>query len=369
MTRLAPRQASDHGLLLAISISSVSLAVLALREATTPGLGSRALTAGSLVLGLAAAFALWVGAMRRAVRESPDAEPDPAVDLLSAIPDGLLVVEEGSVSSVNNRLCELVEFEPEELLGTVGPLPFWPPEHRHEIEAWHAGLDVRGVCEAELTFRRRDGGRIRVHVAGRTVPGDGGASRQLISVRDISAAHMRERRLADLAARDPETGLLNHGEFEERLRDAVRRALATGTNVTVVLAELGTAGRTGGVVFQRPEALVAVERLRALLRAGDEIARTGEGELAWILPDTDAHGGVGAVARARTDLAALEGVTLTVGVCDLATARDALALYAFADRALARARRQGLGGTVQYTPAVGGPAGQRPARHKGEGHL
>ncbi len=145
-----------------------------------------------------------------------------------------------------------------------------------------------------------------------------------------------------------------------RLRDAVRRALASGTNVTVVLAELGRRRPHGALVFQRPEALVAVERLRALLRAGDELARTGEGELAWILPDTDAHGGVGAVARARTDLAALEGVTLTVGVCDLATAGDALALYAFADRALARARRQGLGGTVQYTPQSDGPPGRAP---------
>ncbi len=115
--------------------------------------------------------------MRRAVRESPVAEPDPAGDLLSAIPDGLLVVDGGSVNSVNSRLCELVEFEPEELLGTVAPLPFWPPEHRHEIEAWHAELDVRGECEAELTFRHRDGGRLRVLVAGSTVRGPVGALR------------------------------------------------------------------------------------------------------------------------------------------------------------------------------------------------
>ena len=48
-----------------------------------------------------------------------------------------------------------------------------------------------------------------------------------------------------------------------------------------------------------------IERLRALLRAGDELARTGTRELAMILPDTDAHGGVGAVARARAELAEL----------------------------------------------------------------
>ena len=121
----------------------------------------------------------------------------------------------------------------------------------------------------------------------------------------------------------------------------------------IVLAELDLADREGDSVFDSPDAIRAVDRLRALLRAGDELARTGDCELAMILPDTDAHGGVGAVARARAGLADLDRVTLTAGICDLAAAGDALALYAYADRALAQARRQGVGGTVQYSTAVG----------------
>ena len=105
-------------------------------------------------------------------------------------------------------------------------------------------------------------------------------------------------------------------------------------------------------MFLRPEGLVAVERLRALVRAGDELARTRENEIAWVLPGADAHAGVGAVARARAALAELGGVTLTVGICDLATAGDVLALYAFADRALSVARAQGAGGTAQYRPTA-----------------
>ncbi len=34
-------------------------------------------------------------------------------------------------------------------LGTRAPFPFWPPEHRHDVEAWHADLVARG----ELTSR------------------------------------------------------------------------------------------------------------------------------------------------------------------------------------------------------------------------
>jgi hypothetical protein len=132
----------------------------------------------------------------------------------------------------------------------------------------------------------------------------------------------------------------------------VRRAIAGDENVTLVLAEMGLDGGVGGGVLQRPEGLVAVERLRSLARAGDELARTRENEIAWILPGTDAHGGIGAVARARTALAELGRVTLTVGICDLTTAGDLFALYAFADRALAVARTQGPGGTAEYRPTA-----------------
>lgn len=352
MTRSAPLAASRHALFVAIAASALSLAVLVLRDATRSDVGLRGATAAALVLGLSAAFALWVGSMRRAIDTSPGADPDEPGSLLSAIPDGLLLVDDGSVRSVNRGFRDLVGFGEEELLGTGAPLPFWPPEHLHEIEAWHDELEARGEHDAELTFRHRDGRRLRVAVSGRAVAGEGDQGRHLVTVRDISAGYGRERRLLELATRDVETGLLNRDAFEERLGDAVRRAITAGANMTVVLAELGTAGHPGDGVFRRPEGVVAVERLRSLLRAGDEIARTGESELALILPDTDAHGGVGAIARARADLATLEGVTLTVGVCDLAAAEDALALYAYADRALAQARRQGIGGTVQYSPVV-----------------
>lgn len=367
MTRPRVARAKDHALLLAISVSGVVLAVLSLHEAAPSDLEVRMATATALTLGLAAAFALWLRARCRVAAERLHGEWDAARTLLAAIPDGLFVIHDGDIRSVNRPLCELVGFDEDELLGATVPYPFWPPEHRHEIEAWHSELETRGEVDGELTLRHRDGGRIRVIASGRSVSDEEGRSQRLVTVRDVSAGYRRELRLAELASRDGETGLLNRVEFEKRLGDAVRRSLATGSNVTVVLAEPTAGGLTGPGVFRRPEALVAVQRLCALLRADDEIARTGEGELAWILHDTDAHGGVGAVARARTDLAALEGIALTVGICDLETAGDALALYAYADRALEAARRQGVGGTAQHTaravrPAAGAPEPRVPSR-------
>ena len=345
----APR--SLHGLTLGIAVSAVTLAILVLRAAGPSDDGVRAATAAALVIGLGAVFALWINAMRHAAAASVVADPDRSRRILAAIPDGLLLVETGSVRSVNDSLCGLVGYTAEELLGAGAPLPFCPPEHAHEIEAWLRELGERGEHQGELTLRHRDGRRLRVLVSGRTLLGED-APRHLITVRDASLGHERERRLLEVATRDVETGLLDAVEFERRLGDAVRRALSTGANVAVVLAELDLADRAGESVFDSPEAIRAVDRLRALLRAGDELARTGDRELALILPDTGAHGGVGTVARARIGLADLDRVTLTAGICDLAAAGDALALYAYADRALAQARRQGVGGTVQYSTVL-----------------
>ena len=245
----------------------------------------------------------------------------------------------------------------------MGPLPFWPPEHRHEIEAWHADLDVRGVCEAELTFRRRDGGRIRVHVAGRTSRGQGGASRQLISVRDISAAHMRERRLADLAARDPETGLLNHGEFEERLRDAVRRAVGDGYERDRRARELGPPEVRGAASSSAPR---PSSPSSGCVRSSARATRS-RGRARVSSPGSSRHRRPRRRGRRRQSQ---DRPRRTRGrhahrrhLRSRDRGRRARALCLCRPRA-GSARRQGLGGTAQYTPAVGGPAGQRPARHK-----
>ena len=342
----------DELLLLLVSGMATVVALVFAREAAPDPLGLWLATAAALGLALTGLFAFWFGgAARRRLEEALHAETEAVRTLLSAIPDGLMLVRDGEICSVNRSLCELLGYEREELLGTRAPFPFWPPEHRHDVEAWHEDLVARGELTSELTFRRRQGDRVRLLVSGCVVDDHGGL-RHLLTVRDVSTSHRRMRRLTELAARDPETGLLDRREFEERLGAAVRRAIESGTNVTVVLADVAVHGRVGDGVFGRPEAHLAVEQLGRLARAGDELARTDDGELGWILPDTDAAGGVEAVARWRADLSEIGGVRLTAGVCDLASSGDAFSLYALADRALAAARRNCPGATEQHVHAV-----------------
>jgi PAS domain S-box-containing protein len=347
--RLLRGRGIEDLLLLLVAAAAAAVATLGVVQAepTEPVLWLA--TAAALALSLTATFVVFLGgAARRAVEDSLHGDWDTARALLSALPDGLFVVADGRIRSVNRGLCDQLGFDRDELLGVEAPFPFWAPEHRHELDAWHHVLDRTGEHVGELTFRHRNGGRVRVLVAGRVVALDEGGPQYLVTVRDVTESHRRERRLADLSVRDPETGLFDRHEFEARLGDAVRRATVAGTTLSVVLAELGVRGRSGEGVFRRPEALIAVERLARAGRAGDTLARTRDGELAWILSETDADGAVEAVARLRAELAPLDGVTLTAGVCDLATAGDGLSLYALADRALERARRHGLGSTARY---------------------
>jgi hypothetical protein len=145
--------------------------------------------------------------------------------------------------------------------------------------------------------------------------------------------------------------LLNERGLDEALYATARRALADGATASVVGARLaGDVERRNGFLGS-PAALLAIERLRALLRAGDELARTRDDGLVWILPDTSAEGAIGVVGRARLALVDM-GTTMTAGVCDLAAAGDAPSLYALADRALVDGGRQGLGTTASYPPRV-----------------
>jgi PAS domain S-box-containing protein len=341
--RLRPSRTKEELLLLAVSAGAAGVVVWALVRDVPPSPALRAATLAAVVLSLVAAFAFWfAGVARRALAEAVRSEQDAARALLSALPEGLLVVEQGRILSVNRRLCDLLGLGRGELLGATVPFPFWPPEHRHEIERWHASLEERGSHTGTLVFLAGGGRRARVVVAGATV-GDREDTRHVLVVRDVSDTYRHGKRLEDLATHDPVTALLNERGFESRLRDATRRALAGGSQLSVACLDLG------GAVLESPEGLLAIDRLRRLVRAGEDIGRTRDDAVAWLLPDTGAVGAVAAVDRIRLELDELDGVVVTAGVCDLAEAGDALALFALADRALVAARRQGTGSTVRHS--------------------
>ncbi len=342
----ASRRPKEEYLLLVVAAAAAATAAVPAVDEIPARPAMWAATAVALALAFATVFAFWfAGAVRASSWREEARENDAVRSVLAAIPDGLLVVDDDRIVTANRALGELLGHDAADLAGARAPFPFWPPEHRHEIEAWHASLGARGGGSRRLMLARRTGERVPVLVAAQQIGDRSG--RYVVSVREISESYRRERRLSELSSRDPETALLDERGFETSLRAAVRRARASRAEVSVAVLELRCSARSFAGQLGTPDALIAIERLQATLRAGDELARTRDDEIAWILPDSGEVSAIEAVARARDALAEV-GATITAGVCDLATAGDVPSLFALADRALVEARRRGAGTTVSY---------------------
>lgn len=344
------RLRNPAALLAGLGVASGGTAiVVSLVSAGSPGLvAAVGLGAGALIGG---AFTLWTAFHLRQAPADGGADDETARAILSAIPEGVVVVRDGAVTAANRRFCTMLGTTRDELVGSREPFPFWPPESRHEIERWQLAVGERGSFEAELELRHASGARVPVILAGSVIKDAIGKPRtQVITARDITARRQVENQLAELASRDPLTALLNEWGFQERLEEEIARAKAADRPLSLAL--LSVEGS-----LDRRALLGVVDRLRDIVRAGEQLARTQEAEIGWILPETTAEGALAAVARARKALREgpepfADDVVLTAGICDLEHGSTALTLYALADRALAAARAAGGDRTVLYSPQL-----------------
>ena len=178
----------------------------------------------------------------------------------------------------------------------------------------------------------------------------------------ISSARMRESLEAE-ANTDPLTGLPNRRLFEQRLKEETARALRYRRELSVAMIDIDhfkaindTHGHEAGDI-----ALIEVaDRLRALARPEETVARIGGEEFAWILPERDALAALGAAERARRSIggraiASVGNLTISLGVCSLAEAGGVHALLSRADRALYQAKAEGRDTSCAYS-AVRAPA-------------
>ena len=173
-----------------------------------------------------------------------------------------------------------------------------------------------------------------------------------------AADHAAAQRAASL---DSLTGCLNHGAFQDRLREEIARAGRNRTALALVLMDLNefkavndTLGHLVGDALLRGVA----DALRSSVRSYDQVARYGGDEFALLLPCADEEDARRVVDRAQ---AAVAGVTLPqqvpvsacAGLAHWRAEEEANMLIARADRALLeakRARGRGTGRRNGETP-------------------
>jgi diguanylate cyclase (GGDEF)-like protein/PAS domain S-box-containing protein len=155
--------------------------------------------------------------------------------------------------------------------------------------------------------------------------------------------------LARQATTDPVTGLANHRVFHERLAEEVERATRYRRSLTLAIVDIDHFKRVNDTHGHQAGDRVLAEvasQLAAEARAGDVVARIGGEEFAWLMPDTDAHGGEAAADRARRAIAALHPagdapITVSAGVSALVDGLDGQELLRRADESLYAAKEAG----------------------------
>ncbi|CAA9491552.1 MAG: diguanylate cyclase/phosphodiesterase (GGDEF & EAL domains) with PAS/PAC sensor(s) [uncultured Solirubrobacteraceae bacterium] len=155
------------------------------------------------------------------------------------------------------------------------------------------------------------------------------------------------------ASLDSLTGCLNHGAFQDRLREEIHRAKREDRSLGLILVDLNDFkavnddfGHLAGDALLNAVA----DALRRSVRSYDQVARYGGDEFAVLLPNTDAQTARGVLDRARSAIALIESpvdvtMSASAGLALWHPGMDADTLIANADAAMfesKRARRRGL---------------------------
>ena len=223
------------------------------------------------------------------------------------------------------------------------------------------GLPYRTGAAAPIRVGPRLWGSIGV-LSDRDEPLKAGAELRLASFAElvgVGIANAEARaRLAAQAASDPLTGLTNHRAFFERLYADVERARRHGRPLSLVIIDLDHFKHVNDAHGHPTGDRVLVEvaeRLSALTRAEDTLARIGGEEFAWLLPESDVHAAWAAAERGRvaiatTPFAGAGPLTISAGIAALAPGGSVNELVHAADAALYWAKAEGRDVCVPYTP-------------------
>ena len=223
------------------------------------------------------------------------------------------------------------------------PQPASPPASGH-------ALDLRSG--AAVPIRTSSGARGALLVAYRhdrwIEPEDVellAAFAELGSIASSNAAHLAAARRA--AALDSLTGCLNHGAFQDRLREEIDRAGRDGRSLGLILVDLDefkSVNDDHGHLVGDALLKAVADALRRSVRTYDQVARYGGDEFAVLLPNTDGQTARGVLDRARNAIArirlpATSPVSASAGLALWHAGMDADCLIAQADAAMFQSKR------------------------------
>lgn len=195
----------------------------------------------------------------------------------------------------NLRWMEILGLPPELLSHAVEDFQRFlhPADRSWVMQRIQACLDSGEAYVCEFRMIRGDGREIWVEDRGQVVERDahGRPSRMVGSISDISARKQAEQQAQFMAYFDPLTALPNRQLLEERLSRSLEASKADGSFGALVMLDLDdfrTVNESRGHVAGDRLLQAVAQRLGALLRGGDTLARPGGDEFLLLLPSLGA---------------------------------------------------------------------------------
>lgn len=221
--------------------------------------------------------------------------------ILNATGEGIYYAEGYEIQFVNEALCRLTGFEPEEMIGQ--PVNLFRPANATAKEAETPGAIMASIASGvvwrgETRMRRKDGSEF---IAGLTVSRVGGANSPALGsvtiVRDISAERELEIQKIRFVAnashelRTPLTNLITRlyllRRMPERLNDHLEILEDVSTRMRRLVEDLLDVSRfQRGVITLRPQEVILQELVQRVVRTSEADAQIKHITLETNLPDT-----------------------------------------------------------------------------------
>jgi len=211
---------------------------------------------------------------------------DLAQALLRCAGTGVYIVQDGKFQYVNSLFQELTGYSELELLGKYSLELVYPEDRETVREKAIESLKGGSSLPYEYRFVRNNGEIIWV-LEKVTSTEYKGKRATVGSFMDITERKQLEQKLAEMATHDHLTGLPNRLLLSDRLAVGLAQAQRNNTNLAVMMLDLDrfkTVNDTFGHIVGDELLRIAGERLIALVRKSDTVARMGGDEFVVLLP-------------------------------------------------------------------------------------
>lgn len=213
-----------------------------------------------------------------------------AANVFTHAAEGILITDaEGTILDVNDAFTRITGYGREEVIGRNPRMLKSGRQSEEFYRAMWRHLLKDGKWTGEIWNMTKSGRVFAEMLTISAVPDAAGRAKQYVALfSDLTSMKEQERKLETIAHYDLLTGLPNRTLLADRKRQAMAQASRRGRVMAILCLDLddfkGVNDRYGHNVGDQL-LIAAAQRLKAVLRSDDTLARTGGDEFVAVLPD------------------------------------------------------------------------------------